>query len=72
MKVAGFNYGGVFENATWLMGLESFSFALHDQPELVEAICQRVVLIDRGRKALDESKCIVVLWSQKSVNSENG
>jgi uroporphyrinogen decarboxylase len=42
MKLAAFNYGGVFENATWLMGLESFSFALRDQPDLVEAICQRV------------------------------
>jgi uroporphyrinogen decarboxylase len=42
MKIAAFNYGGVFENSTWLMGLESFSFALHDQPDLVEAICQRV------------------------------
>jgi uroporphyrinogen decarboxylase len=42
MKVAAFNYGGVFENASWLMGLESFSFALRDQPELVEALCQRV------------------------------
>jgi uroporphyrinogen decarboxylase len=42
MKLAAFNYGGVFENSTWLMGLESFSFALRDQPDLVEAICQRV------------------------------
>jgi len=42
MKLAAFNYGGVFENATWLMGLESFSFALREQPDLVEAICQRV------------------------------
>lgn len=42
MKVAAFMYGGVFENATWLMGLESFSYALSDQPDLVEAICQRV------------------------------
>ncbi len=42
MKLAAFNYGGVFENASWLMGLESFSFALRDQPDLVEAICQRV------------------------------
>ena len=42
MKVAAFHYGGVFENATWLMGLESFSLNLHDQPDLVEAICQRV------------------------------
>jgi len=42
MKVAAFMYGGVFENATWLMGLESFSYALADQPDLVAAICQRV------------------------------
>ena len=42
MKVAAFMYGGVFENSTWLMGLEQFSFALQDQPDLVEAICQRV------------------------------
>jgi uroporphyrinogen decarboxylase len=42
MKVAAFMYGGVFENATWLMGLEPFSYALADQPDLVEAICTRV------------------------------
>ncbi len=42
MKVAAFMYGGVFENSTWLMGLQSFSFALQDQPDLVAAICQRV------------------------------
>ncbi len=42
MKVAAFMYGGVFENSTWLMGLEQFSFALQDHPDLVEAICQRV------------------------------
>jgi uroporphyrinogen decarboxylase len=42
MKLAAFNYGGVFENATWLMGFESFSYALREQVDLVEAICQRV------------------------------
>ena len=42
MKIAAFGYGGIFENSTWLMGLEPFSYALHDQPDLVEAICQRV------------------------------
>jgi uroporphyrinogen decarboxylase len=42
MKVAAFNYGGVFEHSSWLMGLESFCLALRDQPDLVEAICQRV------------------------------
>jgi uroporphyrinogen decarboxylase len=42
MKVAAFVFGGVFEHSTWLMGLQSFSYALRDQPDLVEAISQRV------------------------------
>ena len=42
MKIAGFLMGGVFEQSSWLMGLQSFSYALRDQPDLVEAICQRV------------------------------
>ena len=42
MKVAAFVYGGVFEVSTWLMGLQSFSFALADQPDLVAALSQRV------------------------------
>jgi uroporphyrinogen decarboxylase len=42
MKVAAFMYGGVFEHSTWLMGLQSCWLALHDQPDLVAAICQRV------------------------------
>ena len=41
MKIS-VNLGGVFENSSWLMGLESFSYALVDQPDLVAAICQRV------------------------------
>ena len=41
MKIS-VNLGGIFENASWLMGLEPFSYALADQPDLVEAICQRV------------------------------
>jgi len=42
MKIAAFGFGGVFEHSTWLMGLQPFSYALRDQPDLVEAICQRV------------------------------
>ena len=42
MKVAAFGFGGVFEHSSWLMGLQPFSYALQDQPDLVEAICQRV------------------------------
>jgi uroporphyrinogen decarboxylase len=42
MRTAAFMFGGVFENSTWLMGLEKFSYALRDQPDLVAAICERV------------------------------
>jgi len=41
MKIS-MNVGGIFENSSWLMGLEAFSYALADQPDLVEAICTRV------------------------------
>jgi uroporphyrinogen decarboxylase len=41
MKIS-VNLGGVFENSSWLMGLEAFSYALADQPDLIAAICQRV------------------------------
>lgn len=33
---------GVFESSSFLMGLQSFSCALYEQPDLVAAICQRV------------------------------
>jgi uroporphyrinogen decarboxylase len=34
--------GGVFEWTTWLMGLVPFSFALHEEPALVDAVVQKV------------------------------
>jgi uroporphyrinogen decarboxylase len=34
--------GGVFEWTSWLMGLVPFCYALVDQPDLVEAVIQRV------------------------------
>jgi len=36
------NLGGIFENTSWLMGLQPFSYALFDQPDLIEAISQKV------------------------------
>jgi uroporphyrinogen decarboxylase len=41
MKIS-VNIGGIFENSSWLMGLQPFSYALFDQPDLVAAICQKV------------------------------
>jgi uroporphyrinogen decarboxylase len=34
--------GGIFEWTTWLMGLVPFSYALVDQPELVDAVIDKV------------------------------
>jgi len=42
MKLAAFMFGGIFEMSSWMMGLQPFSYALFDQPDLVEAICSRV------------------------------
>ncbi|MCK6555878.1 hypothetical protein L6Q96_15075 [Candidatus Binatia bacterium] len=42
MKVASLMYGGIFQHCVGLMGFESFAVALHEQPDLVTAICQRV------------------------------
>ena len=41
MKVS-VNLPGILENASWLMGLQSFSYALADQPDLIKAICEKV------------------------------
>jgi len=42
MKVASLMYGGIFQHCVALMGFESFAIALHEQPDLVAAICKRV------------------------------
>lgn len=34
--------GGVFEWATWLMGFVNFSYALYEEPELIDAIIEKV------------------------------
>ncbi len=42
MKIAAILPGGPFENLSFLMGMETFSYALVDQPDLVRAIAERV------------------------------
>jgi uroporphyrinogen decarboxylase len=41
MKIS-VNLPGVLENASWLMGFQSFSYALFDEPDLIKAIVERV------------------------------
>ena len=37
--------GGVFEWTTWLMGLVPFSYALAEQPDLVDAVIEKVTML---------------------------
>jgi len=55
MKVMVF-YGGVFEWTTWLMGLAPFSYALMDNPGLVDAIIEKVsdYLYNSAAEIIDE------------------
>jgi len=50
--------GGVFEWTTWLMGLMPFSYALVDQPDLVDAVVHRVadVIYAVVQDLMDESQ----------------
>ena len=41
MKITSAQFG-IFENSSWLMGLQNFALAMYDQPDLVEAIIERV------------------------------
>jgi uroporphyrinogen decarboxylase len=42
MKLVATIPGGPFENVTFLMGFESFSYALVEQPDLVQAVVDRI------------------------------
>ncbi len=42
MKLVPHGPGGVLENVTWLMGYEPMGYAMADQPDLVEAMFERV------------------------------
>ena len=50
MKVVASIPGGLMENLMFLMGFEAFSYALIDQPDLVEAVVRKV----------DETLCVIV------------
>lgn len=47
MKISS-NLLGIFDVSTWLMGVQNFALALYDQPDLVQAIVQRVADLQAG------------------------
>jgi uroporphyrinogen decarboxylase len=60
--------GGIFERAWMLMGMENFSFCLADQPDLVEAVLQRVgrLYVDTMARAV-QHEGVACIWLSDDV-----
>jgi len=54
--------GGIFEHLSWIMSLEGICFAVHDNPELVQAVCDKIggLLTGFYRHLLDLENLVVV------------
>jgi len=73
MKIAAMIPGGPFENVTFLMGFETFSYALIDQPDLVAAVARRVdevlCTVVETTAAMD---CVGAQWLNDDMGFKNG
>jgi uroporphyrinogen decarboxylase len=55
--------GGVFEHLTWIMSYEGLCWALHDNPELVDAVVNKIgSLLQPYFARLLELKNLIALW----------
>ena len=67
MKVAAV-LGKVFTNVSWLMGLEGLSFATADDPELVDALFEKVARFQyRVFEHLLRFDCVGVFWHADDI-----
>ncbi len=67
MKVIGV-LGKVFTNVSWLMGLEGLSFATADDPELVDALFERVGRFQyRAFERLLDFDCVGAVWHADDI-----
>lgn len=65
--------GGVFEWTTWIMGMVPFSYALSDQPDLVDALIEKVAdIIYRGIEDLMEEPKIGGLFLGDDMGFNTG
>ena len=73
MKIAAMIPGGPFENLTFLMGFEVFSYALLDQPELVAAVAEKVNQILLKVVATTASMdCVGAQWLNDDLGFKGG
>lgn len=65
--------GKVFNAAWWLMGLESFSYALAEDPDLIARVFEKVCAI-QGRviERLLDHKCVGMVWHSDDLAYKSG
>ncbi len=73
MKLVATIPGGPFENVTFLMGFESFSYALVEQPDLVQAVIDRVdeVLV-KCVEVTSSLDCVGAQWINDDMGFKGG
>ena len=58
----------VFENLSWALGYESLCYKLYDEPELVEAVANKVgQLYLEHTRALCQFPCVGVIWGSDDL-----
>jgi len=73
MKVAASIPGGPLENLTFLMGFETFSYALVDQPDLVAAVAERVgEVLCQVTEATSGMEFVGAQWLNDDMGFKNG
>jgi uroporphyrinogen decarboxylase len=73
MKIVATIPGGPMENLTFLMGFESFSYALVDQPDLVAAIAGRIdELVCQCVETTASMDCVGAQWINDDMGFKGG
>jgi uroporphyrinogen decarboxylase len=73
MQVAAMIPGGPFENLTFLMGFETFSYALVDQPDLVAAVVRKVDdVLCKVVETTASMECVGAQWLNDDMGFKNG
>ncbi len=73
MKITAMIPGGPFENLTFLMGFETFSYALLDQPELVAAVAEKVnALLLKVVETTASMDCVGAQWLNDDMGYKGG
>ncbi len=65
--------GGVLEPVMWLMGYETFALAIYDQPELVQAMFDKIadILVPLARTLVQMDR-LVALWMGDDMGFKTG